>query len=114
MHHGPAGAAGADAAAGVGSHPGSHHRHHPLRLSLPPQTDRRAAAAAAPGPLALQEHVKTLSAHADAPVGLSLTVRHVCEAPVQTSQCTSLQILFISGFCVSNLWKPVSTMENKN
>lgn len=69
MHNGPARAAGADAAAGVGSHPGPHHRPHHLRLSLPPETER-AAAAAAPGPLALQEHVKTLTAHA---------VRHVCQ-----------------------------------
>lgn len=61
MHHGPARAAGADAAAGVGSHPGSHHRHHHLRLSLPPQTERHAAAAASSRPLAVQEHVKTLS-----------------------------------------------------
>lgn len=79
MHNGPARAAGADAAAGVGSHPGPHHRPHHLRLSLPPETER-AAAAAAPGPIALQEHVKTLTAHAS-----SLAIRHVCYAPVQSS-----------------------------
>lgn len=57
MHNRPAGAAGTNAASGVGSYPRSHHRHHHLRLSFPPETDRTTAAAAPTRPLALQEHV---------------------------------------------------------
>lgn len=58
MYNGRARAAGADVAAGVGSHPGPDHRHHHLGLPLPPEAER-SAAAAAPGPLALQEHVNS-------------------------------------------------------